>query len=185
MPVAETAEPQLSAEIEFSVEFYEVDMMEIVWHGNYAKYLEQVRCALLDDIGYGYLAMRDSGFVFPVTNLSLKFIRPLRFGDKARAKAVLEEYENRLRISYELFNAQGELAAKGVTTQMAFELSKNESRFVCPPLLIQKVEARKAKLFKTPREETGHNTTGHNTTGQNITGQNITGERAEHDKTPP
>jgi len=57
-------------------------MFDIVWHGNYARYLEVARCKFLDDIDYNYLAMRDSGFVFPVVDLKIRFIKPLVFGQK-------------------------------------------------------------------------------------------------------
>jgi len=40
------------AEVELTVEFFDVDSMQIVWHGNYLKYMERARCALLDKIGY-------------------------------------------------------------------------------------------------------------------------------------
>jgi acyl-CoA thioester hydrolase len=133
---------RISAETEFNVEFYEVDSMEVVWHGNYVNFLERVRCVLLNHIGYNYLAMKESGYAFPVTEVSLKFIRPLRFGDKVRARAYLEEYENRLRIKYELFNAAtGELTTKGVSTQMAFDMAKNDSCFICPAVFTDRVEA--------------------------------------------
>ncbi|MBQ2464452.1 MAG: hypothetical protein II507_05635 [Treponema sp.] len=41
----------ISEEIVFNVEFYDVDSMRIVWHGNYVKYMEASRCALLNKIG--------------------------------------------------------------------------------------------------------------------------------------
>ena len=44
----------ISEETEISAEFFDVDAMQVVWHGNYVKYLEIARCALLDKIGYGY-----------------------------------------------------------------------------------------------------------------------------------
>jgi acyl-CoA thioester hydrolase len=59
----------LTEETEFKVEFYDVDSMDIVWHGNYVKYFEKARCALLDKIGYGYQEMRASGYAFLVTDL--------------------------------------------------------------------------------------------------------------------
>jgi acyl-CoA thioester hydrolase len=131
----------ITAETEFNVEFYDVDSMEVAWHGNYVKYLEKARCALLDQIGYGYPAMKDSGFAFPVTEISLKYIRPLRFGERVRARAILDEYENRLRIKYELYNARtGELTTKGMSTQMAVDIGKGDSCFICPQIFIDKVE---------------------------------------------
>jgi acyl-CoA thioester hydrolase len=135
-------EHKITAEVEFAVEFYEVDSMEVVWHGNYVQYMEKARCILLDRIGYGYLAMKDSGYAFPVTDMSLKFIRPLRYGDRVRAVAILDEWENRLRIKYEFYNAvTGELTTKGMSTQMAYNIEKRDSCFICPRFLIDRVEA--------------------------------------------
>ena len=37
---------------EIEVPFFDVDVMQIVWHGHYVKYLEVARCAFLDAIGY-------------------------------------------------------------------------------------------------------------------------------------
>ncbi len=34
--------------------FFDVDSMNVVWHGHYVKYLEVARCALLDQIGHNY-----------------------------------------------------------------------------------------------------------------------------------
>jgi len=137
---------KISAETEFTVEFYEVDSMEVVWHGTYINYLERARCVLLNRIGYGYKTMKETGFAFPVTEVSLKYIRPLRFGEKARVRAILEEYENRIKIRYEIFNDAGEITTKAVSTQMAFDIAKNSSCFVCPQMLIDKIEQLKAEL---------------------------------------
>lgn len=35
----------LQAEIELQVPFFDVDMMEVVWHGHYVKYFEEARCS--------------------------------------------------------------------------------------------------------------------------------------------
>ena len=118
----------ISAEIEFTVEFYDVDSMNIVYHGNYFKYFEKARCALLAKIGYGYLDMKESGWAFPVTSISAKYISPFGFLDRIRAKAVLTEYENCIKIRYELYNAKTDkLCTKGESTQMAVNISSGES----------------------------------------------------------
>ncbi|MDR1586716.1 MAG: acyl-CoA thioesterase [Treponema sp.] len=132
----------ISAEIEFTVEFYDVDSMQIVWHGNYIKYFEKARCALLGKIGYGYIEMKESGWAFPVTAISAKYISSLAFRDRVRARAILTEYENCLKIKYELYNAEtGQLCTKGESTQMAIEIASGESRFACPKILLDKVRA--------------------------------------------
>ena len=131
----------ISAETEFSVEFYDVDSMMIVWHGNYIKYFEKARCALLDKIGYGYQEMRESGWAFPVTAISVKYIGSFAFRDRVRAKAILIEYENCIKIKYELYNAaSGKLCTKAESTQMAVEVAGWESHIVCPAVFTDKVE---------------------------------------------
>jgi len=129
------------AEAEITVEFFHLDPLRIVWHGNYLNYFEAGRRALLEKIGYGYIEMEKSGYAFPVIEVSVKYLSSLRLGDRARVKAILMEYENRLLIRYEIRNAEtGQLTTKGSSTQMAFDINKNDSCFVCPPVLINKIE---------------------------------------------
>jgi len=133
---------EIHAEIEFTVEFYDVDSMRIVWHGNYIKYFEKARCALLAKIGYGYSEMEESGWAFPITGLSVKYIDSFYYGDTVRAKAILTEYENCIKIKYELYNAKTDkLCTKGESTQMAVNPASGESYMVCPPAFIDKVQA--------------------------------------------
>ena len=130
------------AEEEITVEFYDLDPLRIVWHGNYLNYFEVGRRALLQKIGYCYEEMEKSGYAFPVIEVSAKYLNSLRLNDRAIVKAILMEYENRLLIRYEIRNAQtGVLSTKGSSTQMAFDKKKNDSCFVSPPILINKIEA--------------------------------------------
>ena len=151
-----TDSKKVSAEIEFAVEFYDVDPMRIVWHGNYIKYFEKARCALLNKVGYNYLQMEETGYQFPVTSISAKYIGSFRFGERVRARAVLEEYENCIKIRYELRDAAaGELRTKGNSTQMAVNIVTGESCFLCPKIFTDRVEAllRENLSAPPPRQE--------------------------------
>ena len=129
-------------EEEITVEFYDCDPMRVVWNGTYLNYFEIGRRKLLEKIYFDYYEMEKSCFVFPVIEASLKYCRPLRFKDRALIRAILVEYENCLRIKYEIRNiGTGQITTKGVTTQMAFDTRTNESLFVSPRILIEKVEA--------------------------------------------
>ena len=132
---------KLSTEVEFKVDFFEVDSMKIVWHGNYINYFERARCALLDKIGYTYIAMEDSGYSYPVVDVRIKYVRSLHFGDTCRAKATLAEYENMIKIQFELYNAKtGKLTTKGSVTQMCIDTRTGETQFVLPKVWTEKVE---------------------------------------------
>ncbi|WP_288749127.1 acyl-CoA thioesterase [uncultured Treponema sp.] len=130
----------LEAEMPFKVEFYDVDTMGVVWHGNYIKYMEAVRCVLLDKIGYGYSEMMKEGFAFPVITINLKYVRSLVFGENAVIKAYLLEYKDRLRIKYEVLNSAGMVATKGETVQIAVDWNTKETQFESPELFVQRVE---------------------------------------------
>ena len=130
------------AEAETTVEFYDCDPMRIVWHGNYFNYFEIGRRALLSKIGYNYFDMEKTGFFFPLIEASAKYLKSLQFTDKIRIKAILVEYENCLRIKYEIRNIQtGLLTTKGITTQMAYDMKAKESCIVIPAALVNKVES--------------------------------------------
>src|SRR2546425_13138340 len=85
-----------SAEIEVVPAFYDLDPMEIVWHGHYVKYMELARCALLERFDYGYPQMRASGYAWPVVDLRVKYLRSASFAQRIKVRAEIVEWENRL-----------------------------------------------------------------------------------------
>ena len=132
----------ISAEVIIRAQFYDLDPMQVVWHGNYARYLEQARCALLDGIGYNYPEMAASGYVFPIVDLQVKYVRPIRFGQTIKVTATLAEYENRIRIDYRIHDeAGGDLLTKARTVQLAVREEGAELCFECPTAFTDKVRA--------------------------------------------
>lgn len=130
-----------STEIILEVQFYDLDPMGVVWHGNYARFLEQVRCQLLDNIGYNYTEMKTSGYVWPIVDMQIKFIRPLRFHQKFIVLATILESSNRLKIAYVIRDSTtGEILTKATTTQVAVDLTSNELCLESPPALTDKLK---------------------------------------------
>ncbi len=128
------------AETIVEVPFYDVDMMDIVWHGNYIKYFEIARCVLLSQIGYTYQQMRESGYAWPVIDLHVRYPQPARFGQRIRVKARLVEWENRLKIKYLIEDASsGQRLTKGHTVQVAVNIEDQTMCLVSPPILAEKL----------------------------------------------
>jgi acyl-CoA thioester hydrolase len=128
------------AEIEIQVQFYDLDPMQIVWHGNYVKYLEQVRCALLDKIGYNYVEMEGSGFGWPIIEMQLRYAGSARFGQMLKLRAEIVEWENRLKIDYLISDAaSGKRLNRASTTQVAVDMTTGEMCFVSPPVLFERL----------------------------------------------
>ncbi|MDF2366740.1 thioesterase family protein [Sneathiella sp.] len=132
----------ISADITIKCQFYDLDPMGIVWHGNYARFFEQARCALLDKMDYNYMQMNESGFAWPIVDMRIKYIRPIRFGQEVKVTAELVEYENRLKINYEVRDIDtDERLTRGFTIQVAIDKNSEEMLFQSPPILYKKVEA--------------------------------------------
>jgi acyl-CoA thioester hydrolase len=133
-----------SFEAEIKVPFFDVDMMEIVWHGHYIKYFEIARCALLDKIGYNYTQMRESGYTWPIIDLHIRYAKPARFGQDLIVHTNIIEWEYRLRISYLIKDKlTGQRLTRGHTCQVAVDLCNGEMCFESPPILWKKLGLQK------------------------------------------
>lgn len=131
----------LQVEVEMQIPFFDVDMMEIAWHGHYVKYLEVARCALLDRLDHNYLQMRESGYGWPVIDLQIRYIRPLLFQQRVRVKADLVEWENRLKLNYLISDAAtGERLTRASTVQVAVDMASREMQLASPRVFIDAVE---------------------------------------------
>lgn len=131
----------LKAEIEILVPFFDVDMMEVVWHGHYVKYFEEARCALLDKLGHNYRQMRDAGYAWPIIDLQVRYVRGAQFGQRIRVRADLVEWENRLKINYLITDVTtGERMTRGSSVQVAVEIATREMLLASPKVFVEAVE---------------------------------------------
>ena len=132
----------LSVDIEFDVAFHDVDMVGVVWHGHYLRYLENARWALMNRLGYGLERMIASGYAWPMVDLQAKYVKPARFGDRLRARASLVEFEHRLAVNYLLTDiASGARVLRARTVQVAVEGRSGVLQFECPAEFVAQARA--------------------------------------------
>jgi len=131
----------LQVDSEILVPFFDVDSMDVVWHGHYVKYLEVARCALLDHLGHNYLQMRASGYAWPVIDMQLRYVRGAVFGQRLTVRADLVEWENRLKINYLISDAvTAERMTRATTVQVAVAIDSREMQLASPQVFIDAVE---------------------------------------------
>lgn len=129
-----------TAEVIIDVPFFDVDAMQVVWHGNYVKYLEVARCELLRSFNYDYLDMQASGYMWPIVDLSVKYVGSALFARKIKVQAKLKEWENRLRIDYLITDVEsGKKLTKASTIQVAIDISTMQMCFESPAVLFDKL----------------------------------------------
>jgi len=128
------------AETDVVVQFFDLDPMQIVWHGHYVKYLEIARCALFDQIGYNYEEMKQSGYAWPIIDLQIRYAAPAVFNQRLKVSAEIVEWENRLKITYVISDAlTGKRLTRASTTQVAVDGVSGEMCFVSPAILFEKL----------------------------------------------
>ena len=103
----------VSAATTVRAQFYDLDPMNIVWHGNYAKFFEIGRCALLSKIGYDYRAMEAS----PLPNGKPPLKSPISSKIKRREKKI----------------------TTGHTVHVALDMRSKEMQWETPPVLREKL----------------------------------------------
>jgi len=102
------------------VPFHDCDPLRIVWHGHYYKYLELARTALMRRHGLDVADFIDLGHGLLVIESRCRYAFPLRYGDRYRVRAGFIDWEQRIHIGYEVWNATHDRrSAKAWTTLVA------------------------------------------------------------------
>lgn len=130
----------VTASAEATPQFYDLDPMNIVWHGNYPKYLELGRVAVMKKIGYNYEEMIESGFAWPFIEMRMRYARPMKLDHPVKITAGIVEWENALRITYSIVEiATGERVMRASSSQVAVKIGTTEMLWVAPPILGEKL----------------------------------------------
>lgn len=133
-------EGAINATIEATVAFHDIDIVGVMWHGHYLKYLENARWALMNQIGFGFEAMTASGFAWPIVEMHVKYVHAARLGDELRVRASLVEWENRLAFNYLVLRADGERLARAKSVQVAVDVTNGALQFTTPRALLDCVQ---------------------------------------------
>ncbi|MCW8328973.1 acyl-CoA thioesterase [Photobacterium sp. SDRW27] len=134
--------PALSAEVTLVTSFQDADPMGVVYHGNYFRFFEEARRVLMEKIQYSYREMQASGYMWPIIDTRVKYVKPIPYNHEIRVVATLTEWENRLRVDYVIYDAQsGERMTKAHTMQVAVGVDDGEMCFVSPTVFTDKIES--------------------------------------------
>ncbi|MDD1782926.1 acyl-CoA thioesterase [Enterovibrio sp. ZSDZ35] len=132
---------RLRAEAKLVTAFQDADPMGVVYHGNYFRYFEEARRLLMEKIDYGYRAMEASGYVWPVVDAHVRYIRAIDYNQPIRVVATLAEWENRLKVDYVILNAANQRMCKAHTVQVPVTIEGQEMQFAAPSVLKEKLLA--------------------------------------------
>jgi acyl-CoA thioester hydrolase len=133
-------EGALSASIDVTVAFHDIDIIGVMWHGHYLKYLETARWHLMDQLDFGYDTMAASGYAWPIVEMHVKYLHAARMGELLTVRASLVEWNNRITMNYLVTRASDqERVARGKSVQVAVDAKTLALQFETPEPLLSRV----------------------------------------------
>lgn len=95
-------------ETTFRVRYAETDASGVVYHANYIVWFEHGRGEWFWQQGRDYHRdVEERGFIWPVTELSARYVAPARYGDLVTVKTWLKEIKSReFTLAYQVSNAE-------------------------------------------------------------------------------
>ena len=111
------------------VRYSETDRMGFVYYGNYAQYIEVGRVEALRKVGISYKELEDSGYLLPVRDFNIKYLKAALYDDELTIETTIESMpDNRIHFSYEV-KRDTELLVTASTTLFFI----NEKGRACKP----------------------------------------------------
>jgi len=130
----------ISAAIEITVRFDEVDMMGFVYHGNYAKYYHISRTHLLRKIGISDKTLASNNIIMPLIDISIKYLKPVFYDEKILVKtSITEQLGVKLKFNHTVCNKRKEIINTASST-MVFVDAKTNKAIRIPEVLIDKIQ---------------------------------------------
>ncbi len=127
-------------ELQINVRYGETDQMGVVYHGNYALYLELGRIEWLSKLGISYKEMEESGVMLPVFSLQLHYKKPAKFGDILTLKTILKKAPTvKIEFDYEIYNQEGDLLTLA-NTVLAFINIETGKPMRAPDYIMKKLK---------------------------------------------
>ncbi len=131
----------LHAQVALTVPFQDADPTGLVWHGNYFRYYDVARVALLKRLDFGYRQMAQIGQIWPIVDTQVRYLKSIPFGSEIRVSAQLVEWEFRLRIYYEITDATHQRVNEAYTVQVPVAAADEQLIIGVPDAVQKRVQA--------------------------------------------
>ncbi|MDU0460535.1 MAG: acyl-CoA thioesterase [Geobacteraceae bacterium] len=128
------------------VRFNEVDAYRVAWHGHYVAWMEIGRSELAGRFGLDAFQLAELGYLGPVVNLEIKYLRPARFNDELTVRTRIVPGESAtLVFESVIVDCKGVKLASGLTTHALTGLD-GVLQFQLPATVAERMEAMMAWL---------------------------------------
>jgi acyl-CoA thioester hydrolase len=122
------------------IRYAETDQMGYCYYGNYPQFYEVGRVEMLRSIGTSYKEIEEKGYILPVVDLTVKYIKPAYYDELITIKTIINVKPSvKIEFDYEIYNEAGVLLNKGYT-KLVFVNKQTMRPCNCPDFLNQLFE---------------------------------------------
>ena len=101
--------------------FYDTDAMAVVHHSNYIRWFEIGRVEFLREAGITLNQLMDDGYVFPITEVSAKYVNSAKFDDELIIETTPEALTKaKMAFTYRILRASDDTLLVTGRTQNVF-----------------------------------------------------------------
>lgn len=126
--------------IQIRIRYGETDQMGVVYHGNYAQYLEMGRIEWLRNLGISYKKMEEEGIMLPVISLSLLYKKSACYDDLITVTTRLKKMPTaKIEFDYIIENEAGEIITTAETALVFIDMKTNRP-MRCPKYLLDQLQ---------------------------------------------
>jgi acyl-CoA thioester hydrolase len=115
------------------VRYGETDRMGYCYYGNYAQFFEVARVEALRELGFSYKKLEDDGILLPVSEFSVKYLRPAYYDDELTIHTKIESID-------------------GVKLNFYFETYKDDKLLNTSKVQLVFVDAKTGRPTRPPKE---------------------------------
>ena len=121
------------AKVRHKVNFYDTDAMAVVHHSNYIRWFEIGRVEFLRAAGITLNQLMADGYVFPITDVSAKYLAPACFDDELVIETIPEALTKaKMAFNYKIYRTSDNILLVEGHTQNVFT-SKDTGKIVRLP----------------------------------------------------
>ena len=139
----------LAFEIKRRSRFNEVDVMGVVWFGQYPGYFQEAQTELARRCGLSFKDYFSSGVSAPIIKFHAEYYQPLYLDEEFTIKAsYIWSQGARLHTEYAIIKSDRSIATRGYSVQMFIDIRNKQPHIIAPEILEKLRKGWKEGKFK-------------------------------------
>ena len=116
----------ITGTLQYRVLYADIDMMGVVYYGNYGRLYEMGRTAMIRELGLPYIELEEAGVMMPVFSVEARYRNVIRYDELITIETTVEKMPAaRMECHHRIFNEDGGLAHEAKVVLVFLDMKTN------------------------------------------------------------